>query len=69
MLDSQLIVNAALVDAEKKLIFIYSVVQGIESFHLLLASYKPSCSPFAGLFGIFVGRGIFNALVKSHCNC
>ena len=66
MLYTQVIKGAALIYAEEQLIFIYRIGQRIEAIHLRLAALKPTRRACAGLLGILIFRGIFNALVKGH---
>ena len=68
MLDSQVVISTALVDAKKHLVLVYRAVEGVEPLHFRHTAFEPACRSLAGGFGVVVLRRVFNALVKSHCD-
>ena len=66
MVDAQILVGAALVDAEKHLLLVDGVGQRVEALHFGLAAHQPAVGAIHRLFDVFVGRGVLHALVKGH---
>ena len=48
VLDSQIVIGAALVYTEKQLVTVYRGLKRIEPVHFRFAAKEPACGPFAG---------------------
>ena len=68
VLDTQILICASLIYSEKHLLRVDRGLERIQSLHLGLAAFKPTCRPLARSLCIIVFRGIFNTLVKRHCD-
>ena len=68
MVDSDIRVGAALVDAPQHLLGIHRILQGVEPGVLCLAPHQPTVSPVHTLLHIGSGSRIFDALVKGHAD-
>ena len=68
VLDAQISVGAALVDAPEHLPGIDRRFQSIEAGVFRLAAHQPTIGPADGGFHIIVGCGILDALVKGHAD-
>ena len=66
MLHAQIGKGAALIDAEQKLVGVDRLFLVLEARHLVLAAQQPACGARAAVFGVLVGGGVFDALVKRH---
>ena len=68
VIDTQILINTTLIDAKQHLLLVYGIRQCVQAFHFRLAAHQPAVGTLDGLLHIFVGRGVFNALVKRHCD-
>ena len=66
VLNAQILVGRALIDAPELLAGIDGVRLGVELFQRVLAALEPSGRALAGGFGVGVFGGVFHALVKGH---
>ena len=66
MLDAQVFKRAALIDAEQQLVGVDGLSLMLEARHLVLAAQQPACGAGAAVFGVLVGGGVFDTLVKRH---
>ena len=63
---TQIRVSGTLVDAKEHLLRIYRFRQAVQPVMLFLAPLQPPQRTFTTGLGVFVGRRIFHALIKSH---
>ena len=68
ILYTEIIVGAALIYTEEKLIFVNRSLKGIETIHLCSAALEPSYRTFVRSLDVFIRRRILNTLVKRHCD-
>ena len=66
MLHAQILVGAALVDAEEHLILVDGLGEAVEAIHLGAATLQPADGTGGGLLDVLVGGGVLHALVKGH---
>ena len=66
MVDTQILVGRALIDAEQQLLGINGLRQCAQALHLRLAADEPAVGSVAGALYIVIGSGIFDAFVKCH---
>ena len=68
MPDSDVLVRAALVDAEKQLVFVDCAVRRIKARHLVAAAAEPAQRPLARRLDVLVRGGVFDTFVERHCD-
>ena len=68
MVNADIGIGAALVDAPEHLVGIYRIRQAVEPGVFRLTADKPAVSPIHALLDVVPGRGIFDALVKGHAD-
>ena len=66
MLDTEILVGTALVDAEEHLVAVNGLGEAVEAVHLGAATLQPTDGAGAGLLDVLVGGGVLDALVKGH---
>ena len=69
VIDSQVAVGAALIDAEQHLLRINRAFGLIKLVHFCNAPFQPACSSRNAVAGVLVGRRVFYALVERHSDC
>ena len=68
MLNTDIFINSPLVNAKKKLVLVNGIRQTVQTSHLILASFKPTCcTRYRFLYIIPVCHTAW-ALIKGHCN-
>ena len=66
MLDTEILVGTALVDAEEHLVAVDGLGEAVEAVHLGAATLQPADGAGAGLLDVLVGGGVLDALVEGH---
>ena len=66
MLDAEILICAALVDAEEHLIFVDGLGEAVETVHLNAATLQPADGTGGGLLDVLIGGGVLHALIKGH---
>ena len=68
MLDAQIGVGSALIDAPEHLLRIDGRLKAVQPRVLGLAAHEPAIGARHGLLDVVIGRGIFDAFVKGHAD-
>ena len=66
--DAEVVICAALIDAEQHLMRIDRIRQAVQAIQLRLTAVQPAGRALAGCLDVLVRRGILTALVKCHRN-
>ena len=66
VLDAQVIIGAALIDAEQQLMRIDGIRQAVETVKLGLAALEPARRAVDGVLDVLARRRVFDALIKRH---
>jgi len=66
MLDTEILVGTALVDAKEHLVAVNGLGKAVEAVHLGTATLQPADGAGAGLLDVLVGGGVLDALVEGH---
>ncbi len=77
VLGTQIVVNAALINAEQHLARVDRVGQGVQPRHFITAAQQPAIGAVGGFFGVFIMGAIFffiaggvrHAFIKRHGDC
>ena len=67
MINTQVIVNAALIYAEEHLLTVECIFKRVKTVHFCYTSFKPACCTLNAFLCIVIRRWVFYTLVKSHC--
>ena len=68
MLDSNVVVGAALVNSEEHLLVVNRGFKGIEVIHFLFAALEPPYGSVAGIFRVRILCRVCDAFIKGHGN-
>ena len=68
ILNTEILICAALVDSEEKLVLIYSFLLCVESVHFRAATLEPADGALVRCLYIVIWRGVLDSLVKGHFN-
>ena len=68
MLNTQIIIGTALIDAKQQLLRVDRIGQAVETRHLLFAALKPTGCARTRCLDVIIWRRIFNAFIKCHGN-
>ena len=66
VLDAQVIIGAALIDAEQQLMRIDGIRQAVKTVELGLAALEPARRAVDGVLDVLARRRVFDALIKRH---
>ena len=68
MLDTQVVISAALIDTEQQLVRVYRIRKRVQTVKLGFTAFEPARGTVNGVFNILTRRRILDTLVERHRN-
>ena len=68
MLDTQVVISAALIDTEQHLVRVYRIRKRVQTVKLGFTALEPARGTVNGVFNILTRRGVLDTLVERHRN-
>ena len=68
MLDTQVVISAALIDTEQQLVRVYRIRKRVQTVKLGFTAFEPARGTVNGVFNILTRRGVLDTLVERHRN-